>query len=123
MTSAGTVEGEARKASISRDLVWTTLTSATVLVGAAALSYFLARRGAVDVYGPYQLAKRVGTSIMPFLVLGLNVAAVKYIPSTKDRGERALYMTLIMSVIALTLLVGHHVPDRGSDSDSSIASW
>ena len=100
--------------------MWTTLTSVTVLVGAAALSYFLARRGAVDVYGPYQLAKRVGTSIMPFLVLGLNVAAVKYIPSTKDRrGTRAV-------------LDGHHerdhadsacrdgVSDRGSGFDSSI---
>ncbi len=99
-----------RRGGLAGDLLWTTLTSLAVLFGNIALSALLARRGAVDVFEPYTLAKRVSAAALPFISLGLTVGVVKFVAGTLDSRLRGTYVrvtaiTVAVMVIAVTALL------------------
>lgn len=96
-----------RAPSLTRDLFWTMLTTVLVLVGNALLASLLARRGAADIFGPYNLVKRVGAGLLPFLTLGLTVGAVRFIAATADEAERDVRRTAtVVLAVGTTLLAG-----------------
>ncbi len=90
------------------DLIWTTFASLALILGNALLTYLLARRGAVEVFGPYNLAKRVGASAVPVLTLGMTLGLVNHIAATtEDRMRRSFATWGIAAVGAvLTALTG-----------------
>jgi O-antigen/teichoic acid export membrane protein len=92
-----------QRASMTRDLIWTTFTSAAILLGNVILASLLAQRGAAEVFGPYQLAKRVGASLMPVVSLGLGLGIVKLVASAKDERTRDLFTVIGVNVTLLVI--------------------
>ncbi|GAB4282593.1 MAG: hypothetical protein Kow0067_02860 [Coriobacteriia bacterium] len=91
-----------KRRSITHDLAWTAMTSVGLIVGNVVLNYFLARRGAVDVFGPYNLAKRLAAGLVPALTLGMTIGVVRFIAATTSAERRREYQ---WTAIAATLAV------------------
>jgi O-antigen/teichoic acid export membrane protein len=89
---------------MTRDLVWTTLTSGAILLGNIVLANLLAQRGATEVFGPYQLAKRVGASVMPVVSIGLGLGVVKSLASSTADEDRDRFTVVGVAVLAAVLV-------------------
>lgn len=90
---------------LSKDIVWTTVTSVAVLVGNAVLASILARRGASEMFEPYNVAKRVAASVMPLVSLGLTVGVVKYVAAQRsESAKRGVVLASLLVIVPVVLL-------------------
>lgn len=99
-----------RRSSMTADVAWTTLATIALIAGNAALAYVLARRGAVQVFGPYNLTRRLASAAMPVLLLGLNLGVARRLAQLDEgRLRRASEVAAILIAVAtlsgVTLLV------------------
>ena len=90
---------------LGTDVAWTTLTSALVIGGNALVAAVLARR-AVEIFGFYSLARRIGATALPLLCLGLTLGLAKFLAAAESDEERASYIRATVLVAGLIALLG-----------------
>ncbi|TLM65725.1 MAG: hypothetical protein FDZ70_10875, partial [Actinobacteria bacterium] len=104
---AGVIETSPHTAGMGRDLVWTTLTTVAVLLGNVVIASLLAHRGAADVFGPFNLVKRISAGLLPFLTLGLTVGVVRSIAAAAGERERDAHRAAAVALsLGTTLAAG-----------------
>jgi O-antigen/teichoic acid export membrane protein len=87
--------------SLRADLITTTAATALVLVANLVLGWLLSHRGGVEVFGAYNLGKRVASAGVPLVTLGLTLSLARLIPTARSEEEKRG-----MALSALALCVG-----------------
>jgi len=113
---AAAVRGERKR--LFTDLVWTAVTQVAVLAGNALIAALLARR-AVELFGSYNLARRVAASALPVVSLGLTLGLARQLAAASVESRRS-YISAGAMMLAVSGCVGSVTIVLGGEGLSSL---
>jgi len=93
-----------RVSRISDDLIWASLSIFAVLLANLLISAVLARRG-VQVFEGYNLGKRLASTAVPLLVMGLNLGLAKLLAEVSGALRERRIVAGYRLVLSLTILM------------------
>ncbi|GIE35427.1 hypothetical protein Ait01nite_084720 [Actinoplanes italicus] len=89
-------------AAVRRDYVATLVVQNFVLAVGLLLFHLVARRGSVDGFTFYQIARSAVSTLQPALLLGLGVGLYRYLPRAEHTGRRLARHALYIEAAAVT---------------------
>jgi O-antigen/teichoic acid export membrane protein len=98
-----------------KDILWTALTSLCTSICAILILRLLASGLGPEKFGAYALCRRMLATIAPLTLLGMNIAIVRYVATSKDKRARdnfffsGCFLTIVPGF--LVLAVGHTFRD------------
>jgi len=103
---------------LTADLVWTAVTQVAVLFGNAFVAAVLARR-AVELFGSYNLARRVAASALPVVSMGLTLGLARQLAAASAESRRS-YISAGTIMLAASGCIGSVLILIGGESVSSV---
>jgi O-antigen/teichoic acid export membrane protein len=95
-----------RRVASKRNYIWIGLTQ-VVIAASALLTYRFARRWfGQDGFSEYAFARRILTSLVPIIGMGLGLAVSRQVALTHDKRERHLLGAMVVTIIVSSLFLG-----------------